>query len=316
MKESIRRALNCHFACEVELKEVFVGGNSVVYHVSAGNLEVAVKAFTGLPDRIFNSLQREIAALDFLSRLNMSSIPKLFFANLNLGIVAMEFIKGNKPQPNEFSMQGILDFVLELHKIYEIDGSFGYAVDAGLSHKDLLKQIARRLSAWKNPNVRLPLSRFSTVLDTSLKKCEEVESFCRLTYSASDLGVHNMLVRQGQIYFIDLEYFGKDNSLKLVGDFLLHPQNTFSKEENYYFLERSRLLFGFSDSQLKAFLSLLALIWSLICAKRLEIMTMVETDSFVMDAQRDRVSYYLEMADVITKSNNLESVFDRIHLRL
>ena len=116
--------------------------------------------------------------------------------------------------------------------------------------------------------------------------------------------------------FIDLEYFGKDNSLKLVGDFLLHPQNAFSKEENYCFLERSRLNFGFSDSQLRAFLSLLSIIWSLICAKRLEMMTKVDTDSLVLQAQRDRVGYYLDMAELIPKSSDLELVVDRNPLRI
>lgn len=316
MKESITVALNRYFGCEVELKELFIGGNSVVYHIAAGNLEVAVKEFSGSPNRRVNSLQREIAALDFLSKFCSSSIPELFFANVELGIIAMEYIDGDKPQPNKHSMQGILDFVFELHKIYEIDSSFGYAVDAGLSYKDLLKQISRRLNSLEGSDLQLPLPKISKLLDSLLKRVQEEEFFCELTYSVSDLGLHNILLRQEQFCFIDLEYFGKDNSLKLVGDFLIHPQNTFSREENYCFLERSRQYFGFSDSQLKAILSLLALIWSLICAKRLEMMTKEETDSLALEMQRERVGYYLEMVELILKLTDIEPVFDIIHERL
>ena len=45
------------------------------------------------------------------------------------------------------------------------------------------------------------------------------------TLSSSDFGFHNALKRaNGQIVFLDFEYFGWDDPAKMISDFLLHPQ--------------------------------------------------------------------------------------------
>jgi thiamine kinase-like enzyme len=44
------------------------------------------------------------------------------------------------------------------------------------------------------------------------------------TLSPSDFGFHNALRRpNGQIVFLDFEYFGWDDPAKMISDFLLHP---------------------------------------------------------------------------------------------
>jgi len=44
------------------------------------------------------------------------------------------------------------------------------------------------------------------------------------TLSPSDFGFHNALRRSnGQIIFLDFEYFGWDDPAKMISDFLLHP---------------------------------------------------------------------------------------------
>ncbi|MFX9699951.1 hypothetical protein ABTP10_19680, partial [Acinetobacter baumannii] len=42
--------------------------------------------------------------------------------------------------------------------------------------------------------------------------------------SPSDFGFHNAVQRpEGQIVFVDFEYFGWDDPVKLTCDFMLHP---------------------------------------------------------------------------------------------
>jgi hypothetical protein len=55
------------------------------------------------------------------------------------------------------------------------------------------------------------------VLDTELERQER-------TLSPSDFGFHNVIRRpDGDIAFVDFEYFGWDDPAKLISDFLLHP---------------------------------------------------------------------------------------------
>ena len=44
----------------------------------------------------------------------------------------------------------------------------------------------------------------------------------------SDLGFHNAIKSNNKIYLIDFEYFGKDDPVKLVSDFIWHPGNNLS----------------------------------------------------------------------------------------
>ena len=44
-----------------------------------------------------------------------------------------------------------------------------------------------------------------------------------MTLSPSDFGFHNCLKKNGKITFIDFEYFGWDDPVKLTADFIWHP---------------------------------------------------------------------------------------------
>ena len=47
--------------------------------------------------------------------------------------------------------------------------------------------------------------------------------------SPSDLGFHNAVQRDGQLVFLDFEYFGWDDPAKLICDFVLHPAMALSE---------------------------------------------------------------------------------------
>ncbi len=71
--------------------------------------------------------------------------------------------------------------------------------------------------------------------------------------SPSDFGFHNALRRtQGRIVFVDFEYFGWDDSVKLLSDFLLHPGMTLSEPLRQRFFKGYSAIFGESDSDFTA----------------------------------------------------------------
>lgn len=90
--------------------------------------------------------------------------------------------------------------------------------------------------------------------------------FTKHTFSISDLGIHNMLLTQNSYFFIDFEFFGRDSFEKMVGDFLLHPRNTFSKTEVEDYISRISSESTWDYNNLKPALLLLSLKWATIHA--------------------------------------------------
>jgi thiamine kinase-like enzyme len=58
------------------------------------------------------------------------------------------------------------------------------------------------------------------------------------TLSPSDFGFHNAIKRpNGQIVFIDFEYFGWDDPAKMISDYLLHPAQDLNEDLRQRFFD-------------------------------------------------------------------------------
>jgi thiamine kinase-like enzyme len=88
------------------------------------------------------------------------------------------------------------------------------------------------------------------------------------TLSPSDFGFHNALrMDDGQIVFLDFEYFGWDDPAKMIADFLLHPGMQLGENHRAAFMQALLALFGKDKAlrdRLKIYYPLLALTWCLI----------------------------------------------------
>ncbi len=86
------------------------------------------------------------------------------------------------------------------------------------------------------------------------------------TLSPSDFSFHNALRRaDGGLAFLDFEYFGWDDPVKLVSDFLWHPAMTLSAAQASRFARGAHELFAAQDatygSRLRAYFPLFGLKW-------------------------------------------------------
>ena len=62
--------------------------------------------------------------------------------------------------------------------------------------------------------------------------------------SHSDFGFHNSIkTSKDKVIFLDFEYFGKDDPVKLVADFLLHPGMSLSNSQKKFWLNKVVLFF-------------------------------------------------------------------------
>ena len=85
--------------------------------------------------------------------------------------------------------------------------------------------------------------------------------------SPSDFGFHNTLLTKDGLKFIDFEYFGWDDPVKLTCDFLLHPGMELTDIKKTLWLEKMKEFFSFDNNfqqRLEASYCLYGLCWCLI----------------------------------------------------
>jgi thiamine kinase-like enzyme len=85
-----------------------------------------------------------------------------------------------------------------------------------------------------------------------------------LIISPSDFGFHNIIKTKNEYFFIDFEYSGLDDPLKLICDFVCNPEYNLNKDQisffiNQFILENSNI--NFNKSLIKIYLPIYRLKW-------------------------------------------------------
>jgi hypothetical protein len=137
-------------------------------------------------------------------------------------------------------MEQMMGFIEELYKLSNDKvAKYSLASEACLSVNELILQIQSRekkLSDIAQVNIMLKdflEKEFKPTKEMVLKQLFEMEPPRVLnkklprkyqTLSPSDFGYHNALrTTNGQLVFLDFEYFGWDDPVKLIADFVWHP---------------------------------------------------------------------------------------------
>ena len=119
------------------------------------------------------------------------------------------------------------------------------------------------------------LPAFDDVYDWARTGIQELEvgfqdeiAVAERTLSPSDFGFHNAIkTAEGNIIYVDFEYFGRDDPVKLTADFLLHPAMSLSDTEKSRFAQGVGEIFkDYRDflTRLQYLMPLYGLRWSLI----------------------------------------------------
>jgi len=213
-------------------------GNSRIYRVltNAGTA-YALKSYPDLLIDPRHRLRNEVKACDFLEHLQLT--PKHIAHDEELNFALFEWIDGNSPiDIGTTHIDQVLFFIEKLKGLpVDSDSNIPEASEACLSGAELLSQVQERIQKLESIN-DLELQSF---LETSLKPLWdtirewseskwpshsfEIElSQSKQIVSPSDFGFHNAIQRNdGNLCFVDLEYFGRDDPVKLIADFLWHP---------------------------------------------------------------------------------------------
>lgn len=221
------------------------GGNSRLYRVTTADGAVfALKSYPPRDQDPRDRLGTEFAAMTLARRYDPARRTPAPIARDPDAFGLYEWIDGVPPgAPDAAGIDAMLDFIAWLagqRRRPEAAG-FGFASEACLTIGETAVQLRRRrdrlaAAAESEPALAGFLADgFTPTLEAALARAERMYADAGLDAAAdlpperrilspSDFGFHNALLRpDGRLAFLDFEYFGWDDPVRLAGDVAWHP---------------------------------------------------------------------------------------------
>ena len=266
------------------------GGNSRVYRVAGRRASFAAKVYPRHEAEPRDRLATKFAALGYLWENGIDCVPRPIACDREADIALYEWIDGvaiDEPEAGDIDRAThLIERIVELGRATE-RRRFDLASAACLSGAALVRQMETRRDRLLDVAAHEPeLGRFlevdfAPVAERMVGRARsanigEPGCFSRdldpedWMLSPSDFGFHNALRRpDGDLVFVDFEYFGWDDPAKLVADFLWHPGMDLSVplRARFYAAVQAAIVSngdGHFDRRLRALHPLFGLCWSLI----------------------------------------------------
>lgn len=263
------------------------GGNNHLWRASGAGGTWAVKRYIRHPSDPRDRLKAESDALRFLAECAEPDVPRLVAVAPQDDIAIHSWVDGVPAEPRgPDDVAGMAAFMERLRRFSPQGGGLPPASEACLSGRELERQINARLTrlvagaAKDFPALNALLSqdlpraiaqavdRARTLLERDGQDFDADLDVSYRTLSPSDFGTHNALRRpDGSLVYVDFEYFGWDDPVKLVADTVLHPGMVLSAAERQALTALSHRIYaddpGFA-TRLRALSPLYALRWALI----------------------------------------------------
>jgi hypothetical protein len=270
------------------LEPVRAGGNNRLFAVACDDgTRFALKQYPRQASDPRDRLATEFGALQFMRRHGLTQVPAALASDAVSGFALYDWVDGRPPVASDTAVDAAIAFAGMLRSLGGQDGASELpdASEACFSPATIVAQVDRRLAVLRSAAASQPaLAAFldgpygaaaaraigyarQLCLDHRLDFDVAIDPALRCL-SPSDFGFHNALERpDGRIVFLDFEYFGWDDPVKLTGDFMLHPGMNLPDHLGRRFREGMMRLFGDEGgfaTRLQACLPLYALRWTMI----------------------------------------------------
>lgn len=263
------------------------GRNSRIYRVSRAGEDYALKHYPEPERDGRRRLGVELGALDLMTGNGIACVPRAVAADRERGYALLEWIDGDPvADPRPADIDAAAEFLAAVHELRRLAAAQNQplAAEACLSGGEIRRQIEARLA-------RLSAIEGEPELAAFLEECiaplvAEISAWAEAGYRGrgmdfnaavppaarslcpSDFGFHNALrAADGRLAFLDFDYFGWDDPVKLTADFLLHPGMRLSETAKSRFASTIGCVYrsdpGFS-LRLPLLFPLFALRWCLI----------------------------------------------------
>jgi hypothetical protein len=249
----------------VRTEVVARGRNSLIAHIeTASRRHFALKRHRSAPDDIRDRLRTEWTALSFLSNAGIDCTPRAVAHDRDW--LLLEWIEGSPVGTiSEADIRQTADFTARLWDLSREPsaGTLPEASEACFCGATVAVQIEARLTRLR------PVAEIADFLDdVNAALAATPRAYlstvnippAQRTLGPSDFGFHNALRRpDGRLAFIDFEYFGWDDPVKLASDFLLHPGMSLRPSQKTRFATEFCVIFGKEPGFLSRFQQLLPL---------------------------------------------------------
>jgi fructosamine-3-kinase len=264
------------------------GRNSRIYRVESGGVTYALKQY---PSKAFDPRDRlatEVGALRLMEQAQLPGVPRVIAVDSKQGYALLSWLEGAVPDRlADSDIDAAVNFLGAIHQLRATPWAAQQplAAEACLCGAEIERQLmARRMRLQSIAADNRELSDFLD--ETFDPACRDAlhEARVRLTarrldFAAelpqerrslvpSDFGFHNSLRHpDGSLAFVDFEYFGWDDPVKMTADIVLHPGYQLSDAQRSRFRHSAVALYGadadFAE-RLAALLPLFGLRWALI----------------------------------------------------
>lgn len=287
-KNSIIDVLNSIGFTYREFERLPGGANSqVTKAISTCNEAFIIKEYLKHPNDKRDRLGTEYKALKYLWDIGNRNIPEPIYSSDVHNLAIYRFISGRTLSGKEITNSHIFKSVRFFHSLYRQSHSLG-ADDMGsasaacFSIQNYFDQLNDRIGQLEKADLQsvsqffrrefIPTAETITNYVQDEAQKSKIDLFRVLskeeqTLSPSDVGFHNILCVDGELVFIDFEYFGWDDPAKLMSDFILHPGVPIKRSLASYFVKEMLSRFPFSSRLLSRFqlvFLIVGLIWCLI----------------------------------------------------
>jgi aminoglycoside phosphotransferase (APT) family kinase protein len=252
------------------------GANSRVYRLrTASGRELALKRYPIADAR--DRLGQEYEALEFLRAAGFTGVPVPVARDPGAAAALYSWLPGRPGgavRPAGDVLQ-LVTFLAATHAAARLPEAAGLrpAAEAVTGGDELFLQLEGRLERLGDAAAARP--RLAEVLAAIREqvRCAELTRWPRLpqdaqTLSPADIGFHNALrLPDGRLAFVDFEYFGWDDPVKLVADVLWHPGHDLRPDEALEFRSRTAEIYSADrnfEARLAALYPFFGLRWALI----------------------------------------------------
>jgi hypothetical protein len=274
----------------VELTRVVGGGrNSRIWQVRSSAGIFALKQYPPRHDDPRDRLSTEVGALRLMERHHIRTVPRVVGVDDRRGYALLSWIDGaDIAEIGNDDIDAAAGFLGAIHELREAQCSEKqpHAAEACFSGREIVRQVEERLTKLRGGDpaekelvdflehsfapqfANWSASARDLALQAGLDFDGELPQECR-SLVPSDFGFHNSLRRSdGSLAFVDFEYFGWDDPVKMTADILLHPGRTLPRPQRERFRQAATRLYGGADRafarRLSAYLPLFGCRWVLI----------------------------------------------------
>ena len=274
----------------VELNRIIGGGrNSRIWRVRSSAGVFALKQYPPRRDDPRDRLSTEVGALQLMERHHVDTVPRVVGVDDRRGYALLSWIDGvDVVDIGNDDIDAAVEFLGAIHGLRAAPRAAAQplAAEACVSGGEIVRQVGERFAKLRGgASTEKELIDFlehsfapqfanwsasarNLALQAGLDFDGELPQECR-SLVPSDFGFHNSLRRSdGSLAFVDFEYFGWDDPVKMTADILLHPGRVLPSVPRARFRQAAMRLYGVDDpafaTRLSAYLPLFGCRWVLI----------------------------------------------------